>query len=139
MTCKGLRSVLLLFSRRKVTCKALPGSIRDLSSCRSLSRKNGSLLLKNRSLLLRGTYSYSLYASLCAILIKPARVDLRSVVADSGPINRFGVWTQPVMYGSLEPRDFTANSKHQTPPGLARQFVDLNLIASLWSQMKNMQ
>ena len=27
------------------------------------------------------------------------------------------------MYGSLEPRDFTANSKHQTPPGLARQFA----------------
>ena len=40
--------------------------------------------------------------------------DLWSVVADSGPINRFGVWTQPVMYGSLEPRDFTANSKHDS-------------------------
>ena len=57
--------------------------------------------------------------------IKPARVDLRSVVADSGPINRFGVWTQPVMYGSLEPRDFKANSKHDNKSKHNSLFTDM--------------
>ena len=56
---------------------------------------------------------------------KPARVDLRSVVADSGPINRFGVSTQPVMYGSLEPRDFKANSKHNGKSNHDSLFTDL--------------
>ena len=51
---------------------------------------------------------------------KPARV-----VADSGPINRFGVWTQPVMYGSLAPRDFKANSKHNGKSKHDSLFTDL--------------
>ena len=112
-----------------MTCKALQGSI----TCHLAGRfreKNGSLLPKNRSLLLRGTYSYSLYASLCILCrdragIKPARVDLRSVVADSGPINRFGVWTQPVMYGSLEPREFKDNSNHNGKSKHDSLFTDL--------------
>ena len=80
---------------------------------------------KGEPILIPYMHHYAICVVIGPVLNLQESRDLRSVVADSGPINRFGVWTQPVMYGSLEPRDFKANSKHNGKSKHDSLFTDL--------------